>query len=230
MNCDEFRTWLENRDLSDQSESDRALKHQKECTFCQEMFEKDQVLEKIIRERMKPESSPEHLEKIVSVNLREHRARGRSIPTGVIRTFSMLAGACAVLLIFLLFPNDYSARNEFGKALAQDHIMHNYDVDLEKIDDLPGWLARKAPFGAKIPEKFLSSSEYSFLGGRICPVGPCQAVHLVYRTGSSLVSLYIIDAKQVSAPLDENRTYTVSRKGYTIKMWKDNNQFVAVVT
>ena len=52
---------------------------------------------------------------------------------------------------------------------------------------------------------------------------------MVYREGDGLISLYIMDAAQVEAKLDESRTYSVTSNGYNIKMWKEEQQVFAIV-
>ena len=230
MDCEQFRAWVENRDLSDQSEADRALKHQLECQACRTLLELDKTLDGGIGRKMAREPLPEHLERVVSLNLGSPASSRRIVPTGVIRLFSMLAGAGALLLLFYLYPTDYSARKEFGKAIAQDHIMHNYDSDLESIKIVEQWLGNNAPFRAALPAVAKFGWNYTLVGGRICPIGDCEAVHLVYRSGSKLISLYIISPEQVTAPVEVDKTYRVKKKGYDIKMWIERNLFYALVT
>lgn len=229
MNCDQFQSWLENRDFSDQSESDQALQHQKNCPHCKELAVKDRMLDEAIRNNMDRQQLPEHLEKIVSLNLGSSRSRFSRVPTTMIRVLSLVAGVGTLVLLFLFFPTDYSARKDFGVSFAADHIKHNFKSDLEQIDDLHKWLSVNASFRAEIPSDFASGKNYQFIGGRICLIGECRTVHLVYRKGSGLVSLYIVDASQVEPRLQENKTYHVTSKGYDIKMWKKQHQVYAVV-
>jgi hypothetical protein len=229
MNCDQFRSWLENRDLSDQSESDQAVKHKQDCQSCQHLFVKDKMLDQAIRDTMRKQPLPENLEKIVSLNLGSSRGSHRQIPRTFIRILSMAAGVGALVLLFLFVPTDYSARKDFGKSLVLDHIHHNYNQDLETIEDLSSWLSLQTSFGAAVPARFDSKKGYRFVGARICVIKNCRTVHLVYREGDGLISLYILDAAQVPATLGDRRTYSVTSNGYTIQMWKEQQQVFALV-
>ena len=229
MNCQQFRSWLENRDFSDQSESDLALKHRRGCHSCQQLFLKDNMLDQAVEGTMVRQPLPDNLEKIVSLNLGSTRSNRKRLPTMFIRMLSMTAGVAALVLLFLFIPTDYSERNEFGKSLVHDHIGHNYDHDLETIDDLDQWLVAQSSFGAHLPAKFAAKSDYRFIGARICVIDNCTTLHLVYRKGAGLVSLYIIDAKQVKPELRENKTYTVTNNGYKIQLWKEQQQVYAVI-
>ncbi len=229
MNCSQFRSWLENRDFSDQSESDQALKHQAMCQKCQQLQAKDTLLDQAIRRNMEKQPLPDNLEKIVLLNLGSAKQSHRRIPTTVIRFLSMAAGVGALVLLFFFVPTDFSARKDFGKSLAQDHVHHNYDQDLEKIGDLDKWLSLRTDFGAVVPARFNAEKGYQFIGGRICVIKNCRTVHLVYRQGDGLISLYIADAAQVEAKLVDRKTYSVTSNGYTIQMWKVQQQVFAVV-
>jgi len=229
MNCEQFRSWLENRDFSDQSESDLALKHRRGCEGCQQLFLKDNMLDQAVDCTMDRQPLPDNLEKIVSLNLGSTRSNRKRVPTIFIRMLSMTAGVAVLVLLFLVIPKDYSARNDFGKSLVHDHMAHNYNQDLENIDDLDQWLAVHSSFGAHVPAKFAAKPDYRFVGARICVIDNCTTLHLVYRKGDGLVSLYIIDADQVKPELKENKTYTVTNNGYNVQMWKEQQQVYAVI-
>jgi hypothetical protein len=229
MNCDQFHSWLENRDFSDQSESDQAMKHKKDCQSCQQFFVKDNMLDQAIRDNMEKEPLPENLEKIVSLNLGTGKTPQRRTGTIVIRILSAAAGLGALVLLFLFVPTDFSARNDFGKSLVRDHLHHNYNQDLETIDNLDKWLSLHSSFGAAVPARFDSKKGYRFVGGAICVIKKCRTVHLVYREGDGLISLYIIDAAQVPADLDDSRVYSFTSNGYTVEMWKEQQQVFAVI-
>jgi len=229
MDCSQFRTWLENRDVSDQSESDQALKHQEKCPDCQQLHLKDTLLDQTIRRNMEKQPLPENLEKIVLLNLGSTHQKHRRIPRSIIRVLSMTAGVAALVLLFFLVPTDFSARKDYGKSLVQDHVHHNYDQDLEEINDLNTWLSTRTDFGASVPAKFIAEPGYQFVGGRICVIKNCRTVHLVYRQGNGLVSLYIADASEVEAELDDRKTYSVTSNGYTIQMWREQQQVFAIV-
>ncbi|THB78109.1 MAG: hypothetical protein D6B25_05285 [Desulfobulbaceae bacterium] len=228
MNCDEFRAWLENRDLSDQSEFDRAARHRAECQSCSELLEKDKLLEDKIAELMSREPLPENLKKVVDLNLGASRSSRPRFSTGTVRVLSMIAGLCAVLLIFISVPGDYSERKRFSQALVQDHLKHNYDHEMMGIDNLTSWLARYDADQASFPVEL--DDEYTLLGGKVCLIADCKTLHLVFRKGQALVSFYIFDPDELARTFSMNRNFKMSMKGYDIRFWSGGNLVYALIS
>jgi len=228
MDCEQFRTWLENRDLSDLSESDRAAGHRRECPECRVLAAKDALLDKAIKRGCEKEPLPEHLEKIVSLNLGSSRSP-RRFSTWMIKCASATVGVLALLLVFFLMPSDNTARRSFGSALARDHMVLEENHPIDQVVNMADWLDRQADFRATLPASY-GLYRFEFVGARICVIEKCRTVHLVYRDGDRFLSLYIIDAKQVPASLSERKTYTSSADGVKVKMWRENHQVYAVVS
>jgi hypothetical protein len=231
MDCKQYKEWLENRDLSDISESDRAGNHARDCTGCEDLTRKDEMLDQAISNTMKKEPLPENLEKIVAMNLSSGVSRTRRFSTGFIKLASLSAGVAAVLLVFFLIPADFSALNDFGTALVQDHngILRGHPVDSVQNEKLPDWIGANADFAAQVPASFPSQGLELF-GARICVIDRCRTVHLVYSTGAGFVSLFIIDADQLPAPLKDGKSLVFTQKGSEIKMWREGNQVFAMIS
>lgn len=228
MDCEQFRKWLEERDLSDLSESDRASKHSNLCDDCRGLAAKDALLDETIARGLEKEPLPDHLEKIVALNLGSSRTKPK-FSSGMIKIASAGAGVLALLLVFFLLPGDNEARKSFGTALAQDHIVIEQQHPVDEVANLPDWLATHADFRATLPASF-GIYGFKFVGARICVIENCNTVHLVYRDGDQIVSLYIVDAKQVPASLREGKMYQSSPDGLTVKLWRENHQVYAVIT
>ena len=131
--------------------------------------------------------------------------------------------------MFTLLPRDYSGRTAFGSSLADDHLTLDKPHGLKEIDNMSEWLVAIADFKASLPAHF-NGKEQQFIGGRICVIDKCRTVHLVFREGGVLSSLYIMDAGQVPASLEQGKIYSIKTNGNKIKMWQENHQVYAVIT
>jgi len=228
MNCEQFRNWLENRDLADNSESDRALRHSRVCANCRDLLEKDGLLDQAITRALAHEQTPDQFEKLVSVSLGGSSTR-RRIPTGWVRLASLCCGLAALLLVLFLLPNEDTARNRFGAALARDHEALSSGHPLDPIEDPGDWLKTHAQFPAELPADF-NHADLVFVGVQICIINDCRTVHLVYRQGQRLVSLFLIDAGRVPAKIKAGTTYTFEHDGAAIRLWRDRQYLFAVVS
>jgi hypothetical protein len=231
MDCNQYREWLENRDLSDISESDRAGSHSGECPQCSELTEKDEMLDKAIAGTMRKEPLPEHLEKIVAMNLSSSVSPTRRFSTGFIKLASLSAGIAALLLVMFLIPSDFTHLNDFGTALARDHgvILRNHPVDSVREETLPTWIRNHADFPASVPASF-SKEGLELFGVRICVIENCRTVHLIYNSAEGFVSLFIIDADELPGSLKEGKRLAFTQKGSRIEMWREGGQVFARVS
>ena len=70
---------------------------------------------------------------------------------------------------------------------------------------------------------------YSFVGARICPLGECLAIHMVFLNDNQRVSLYLIQVKDVDFSLSSKRRYSLEEGGQTIQFWKKGKYVYAMV-
>ena len=227
MNCREFQLWLEERDLSDLSEADRAMKHQHACERCRELAKMDELLEATLAGALAPEPLPDHLQRIIELNL-SSPSGGRKRSTAAIRAFSFLAGIFLVALVFVLLSIDYSGRDGFSSALATDHDDHHTGHAFERVDNLDLWLQAKSG-GISLPAEF-RRGDYILLGARICLVEKCRLAHLLFRQNDRVISLYLVEARQVPATLEEAEIYTLKQGAYQVRMWQSGQQVAALVS
>jgi len=228
MNCEQFKNWLENRDLADNSESDRAMRHSRECIACRELLKKDGLLDQAIARALGHEPIPDQFENLVSVSLGGSATR-RRIPTGWVRLASLCCGLAALLIVLLLLPNDDTARDRFGAALARDHAALSSGHPLDSVEDPADWLKTHAQFPAELPADF-NHADLVFVGVQNCIIKDCRTVHLVYRQGQRLVSLFLIDAGQAPAKFKSGTTYTIEHEGSAVRLWRDRQYLFAVVS
>lgn len=229
MDCGKYQNWLENKDLSDMSESNRAKNHEQICEQCKVLAAKDRALDHAIARELAREPLPEHLERIVALNLHKTSYSERRMSTSMIRVVSIFVGICSLIFLFTLLPRDFSGRNDFSSSLAVDHHKLNKPHGLKEIDDMSAWLLATADFQASLPVDF-KGKEQHFIGGRICVIDECRTVHLVFREGGVLTSLYIMDAKRVPASFKQGKVYSVNTDGNSVKIWQENHQVYALIT
>jgi len=229
MDCGKYQNWLENKDLSDMSESHRANNHEQTCDHCKDLAAKDKVLDHAIARELAREPLPENLERIVTLNLDKTRFSERRMSTSMIRVVSIFFGIGSLLLLFTLLPKDFSGRTDFGSSLAADHLKLDKPHGLKEIANMSQWLVAIADFQASLPAD-VTIKKQQLIGGRICVIDECRTVHLVFRQGGVLTSLYVMDAKRVPASFKQGKTYTISTNGSSVKIWQENHQVYAIIT
>lgn len=229
MDCGKYQNWLENKDLSDMSESNRAKNHEQTCEHCKDLAAKDRALDHAIARELAREPLPENLERIVALNLHKTSYSERRMSTSMIRVASIFVGICSLLLLFTVLPRDFSGRSDFSSSLAADHYKLNKPHGLQEINNMSEWLVAIADFQASLPSDF-KSKEQQLIGGRICVIDECRTVHLVFREGNVLTSLYIMDAKRVPASFKQGKVYSVNTDGNSVKIWLENHQVYALIT
>ncbi len=228
MDCTTFTNWLENRDMHDVSVADKALKHSANCHECSRKLDIDEQLDRLIREAMKPVDIPELLLKRVDMSLDQVKSSDSGMK------YSWFGGAAAlavvvVLMVTVFFSSSPSimSMDELGKYAISDHFGHGNEVlVVDRINDL------QTLEGVSVNERQIARAmheKYQFVGARICPLGECLAVHLVYNNDDKRVSLYVVRKKDVGFSMIDDREYTVTLESKMVKFWKKGDYVFAMV-
>ncbi len=137
--------------------------------------------------------------------------------------FSAAIAAMVVFaLSFTLSPSRPSV-DEMGKYVVYDHGYHGDSIlAIDKLSDISQ--LSDVAIDYKQIEKQLPA-DYSFVGGRICPLGDCQSIHLVYNNNGKRVSLYLIKTSDVDFSLSPGQQYTTRYNKQTVDFWQEG-QFV----
>ena len=227
MDCLHFSKWLENRDMFDVSEADKAIKHSDACENCNAKLQFDEHLDRLLFKAMQPVEIPKSLSDTVDINLdRMSNPKSRK-KYGWYGLFSAAAAAMIILIFSFPFSSGIPSMDELGKYVIADHDHHGDAVlvvrnpeDLQQLGDIA------MPYStvkAQLP------AQYSFVGARICPLGECQAVHLVYLDKGKRVSVYMVKVKDVAFSMSSGKQYTVSSKEQVVSFWKKGKYIFAKV-
>ncbi len=227
MDCLKFSDWLENRDLYDVSEADIAVKHAESCKECQAKLRFDEQLDKFIYNALKKEDMPRSLPGNVDLSL-ERMSDNRSKMS--YRWFGAFSAAIAVMVVFVLtlsFSPSIPSIDAMGQYVIADHNLHGDDVlVVDKLDQL-GTLGKVEVSSKEIMGQLPQG--YSFVGARICPLGDCKAIHMVFRHDNKRISLFLINTEDVDFSLSPERRYSLADGGQTIHFWKKGKYVYAMV-
>lgn len=229
MDCLRFAKWLENRDTFDVSEADIALKHTAKCEECKLKLEFDEKLDEMLFAAMKPVKLPSGLIDKVDLSLDRVQETGSRRRYGLFGAVSAMAAFLIVIAISFVLTSKpgIPSMDVLAKHVIADNSHHGDAVlvvrdpaNINQLGDFDisyDYLARELP------------SDYKFIGARICPLGECQSMHLVYLDNGKRVSVYLVKAKDVGFSLSPGKKYTVSSDDQTVSFWKKGRYVIARV-
>ncbi len=227
MDCRLFHHWIENRDIYDVSETDKARKHVAQCVNCQELLTKEEQLDTAIIKALGKQEIPQRLRNSIDLNLDQPRSETKRFNLWWTAAPALLA---SIILLYLVLPFSYGVRtiDELGQYSLADHSSHSVQAaELTEINKLTTWCQGKVDFKAVRPN--IESQGYQFLGGRICSLGQFPAVHLMYKKGDRVASVYIIDEKVIRFPLPNRGEKALLLDGQQLRIWKRNNLVYTLV-
>lgn len=228
MDCLTFSKWLENRDMHDVSEADKALKHTAICRECQRKLSLDEQIDNLIYRAMEPVVMPEFLQNSIDLNL--DRVGNRPSQKRKLWYGLLPAALAAMVVFFVVFPFSSGIRSmdEFGKHVIADHTGHDDSVlvvaELKALDSLDPDFVQYAKIKSELPQ------DSRFVGARICPLGDCSAVHLVYSKEGKRQSLYIVREEDVDFSLSLGRQYTMTAGEHLVRFWKKDGRIYALTS
>ena len=227
MDCLHFCRWLESRDLHDVSEADKAMKHAASCPPCQGRLHFDEHLDGQIFEAMAKEPMPSEMEARIDISLERTAEKA---PTYRFRLYGALAAVLAAMVVLVLpfWPSaSIPSLDLMGRYVVADHTGHGDDL---LVIDHPSNLGRLGDLGidygtirGELPPSFV------FVGARICPLGECEALHLVFKDGTRRVSVYLVKTGDVGFSLSGGSRYSISAGQQTVHFWKKGGHIYALV-
>jgi hypothetical protein len=228
MDCLTFTKWLENRDMYDVSEADKALKHTTQCGECKRVLRLDEQLDKRIFDALKPVVMPDSLKSKVDLSL----DRVSSNPSKRLNSwYGIVPAALAAMVIFFIsfpFSSGITSMDELGKHVIADHGHHGDSVlvvtEPEKINTLGSTTIEYDSVKNSLPENF------TFVGARICPLGDCSAIHMVFMDKGKRVSLYVVKETDVNFSLSYGRQYSMTAGEQVVRFWKKDGNIFAMIT
>ncbi len=224
MDCLTFSKWLENRDTFDVSEADKALKHTLQCGECKRKLGLDEQLDHLIRGAMKAVAVPDSLQSKIDFSLDRVSAKQPKRNYGWYGIITVAIAAMIAFFVIFPSPSGIISMDELGKYVISDHSVHDDSVLV--VDNLKS-LNQLGDFDYDVVKSELPQ-DFAFVGARICPLGDCQAVHMVYLNEGKRLSLYIVKVDDVSFSLSSGRQYTMTIGDQVVRMWKKDNHIYAM--
>ncbi len=209
-------------------------RHLERCDRCRKIHELDRKLETVLAESLQPEPVSEHLLTMLKKNLETdggRRKRGRRIlarPWFLVPAVALLG----LLLFLFLQPADdrqgLHSLDEIGRlAFADHHAISNTEFIPGSARDLSARFSSRLGFRVLVPDDI--GRGYRLIGGRLCLFGRCNVAWLLYGHGTGRISLFIIDARDLTFPLAAPEKYILQYSTNTVKIWKENGQVYALV-
>lgn len=227
MKCESFSDWLENRDLHDVSEADRAMKHTESCDCCRDLFHKDECLSLLLSERLAPEPIPQGLKNRIDLNLDQPRLFRKKKNPWLTKVMPFAMVAMLVIYLMLPFSKSYEVLDRMGGDIIADHMKHDDSVMVvHNLDDLKAYCAANLNLTVTKPDM---PANYKFIGARICTLGKHNSVHLTYNAEGKRVSVFIVKAEEVPNTLAHGESYDVVIGRHKIEYWREQDKLYAKI-
>lgn len=226
MNCLEFTQWLENRDVYGSPESEQALRHADICDDCGKKLAFDNSLEEFLHTAMKPVEMPQSLMDKVNLSLENVPEKSSGKKYALFGAVSAVLAALVVFFISIPVSPTIKSMDELGKYVIENHGI----LDLTLVADTPSEVEQLGDidFSYNIIRKELPA-RFQFVGARICPLGECESVHLVYLDNGKRISVYLLEMSSISFSLSSGKKYSFNSGGQEVSFWKKGN-FVFALT
>lgn len=216
MNCERFVTWLENRDTHDISEADRARRHAARCSDCRQLLECDEALDARLSVLFARESVPKRLKNTIDLNLDSMQRPRRGL-----KIWPLVATLCIVLLAVIPFQGWITGQRGEPSLLSAEQLSNYILADyrdhggggpgFEQVEDATLWLNENLHTRQLPPERLVGG--YKVKLARLCYLGKCLAVHLIYEKNGKNISVFIMNKENVEAGFDSDRLYTMVAGG-----------------
>jgi hypothetical protein len=219
MNCLEFTDWLENRDIHDISEADRALRHAAGCRKCAALLRMDEKLDTLIRQAMQRVDMPDRLPDGIDLSLERVSSRSGGRKYAFYGICSAVAALMAVFFVAFLFVPRLPSIDDMAGYMVVDHTSHDdSSLTINRLEEIPLLVDHAIDHG-RVQSEVPAGSV--FIGGRLCPLGrDCLALHLVFIHQGKRISLYIIEEKDVTFPRSAEHYQLLHEGGENIRFWK----------
>ncbi len=212
--------------MYDVSEADRAIKHSAQCAECRAKLQMDEKLDTLIFAAMQKEGMPTSLPGRVDLNLGSMSEGTSRFRYGFYGVFSAVAALVVLFFLAFAFMPGIPSLDEMGQHVIADHTGHDDSI---LVVHSPTQLGQLGTIPVSYRQIAAQVPGLSFIGARICPLGDCKAIHIVFHNGQRRVSLYLINERDVDFSMSSDRRYSMSDGDLTVNFWKRGTLVYAMV-
>ena len=230
MNCQEFKTWIAEKELFDEKTAGDANNHMSTCGHCQKLYSVDAMLEGRIGRSLGEVEPPATMLSRIETDLlsTDKDAVGRSAKWKLIAPPLAMA---ALVLIALVNPFSGQIRNiqDLGALALENHLDEDMTMKFKagEISNVSGWFAKRLGYDIPIPD--FRAQGATFLGGRKCTLGKKKAAYLSYSKKGKRCSLFITNASGLNLEMEPKKIYPVENSEHTIKVWRNDSLVYASI-
>ena len=230
MNCQDFKAWIDNKDLFDARVIADAKIHMAACEPCKKLHALDVLIDDRVKDCLQPTAVPQGLLARIETNtISQKKAPAASF--AIWKKFVPLLAAAAIVFIIIInpFSGKINSLNQMQAYALENHLSENRTMEFKAgdIDGVSRWFTNRLGYTVVLPNYHRRG--LNFLGGRECFLGRIKAAFLYCEKQGKRVSLFIVDADALKFPLDEAKNYSITDQGYEIKVWKEGNMAYALV-
>lgn len=233
MTCNDFKTWLGNKDLLGQSAEGQAREHMDSCEQCNKLAEVDSLLEYRISEGFQQVEPPREFFARLEMDIMsaERTERVEILSTSPWKKLVPALAMAALVLIIVLNPfgGKIGSIDQIGSYALANHLNPELTMafKMEDVADVTGWFESRVGFSPHLPRRNMQG--LTLLGGRECYWGKNKAAYLICDKSGKKVSVFIIDPSTLDFTLERDRSYSIQDRGHEIKIWKEKEQVFAMV-
>ena len=226
-----------------EEERQEVRNHLTECPACSAQVRAEASVRSLVRARQVclKETAPPHLRRRVLKAVREEESRRRH-PAGHRQTRWVFAAAASLVLAVIggaVYLSQDEHPNTVVASVVDEHIRcllrqdGGLDIMGADSDETAAWFRERLPVNV-VPPVF-EGAEIRLAGGRLSYILDRQGAQLVYRQGSHVICLFILDKSGVTmqkgegAMVDGHPVRFATYKGYNVAVWESGGLVRALV-
>lgn len=229
MTCEDFKKWLIDKDVANDSTSKSATEHMERCEHCRRLFRLDRSLEDAIRKKLAPVQPSEGVLAALKLHVRSHDNR-----TAVLRSWRKVVVSCAaaaavVFLVIYTVPRHPAGMEELGELAVESHLSGDRHMTIRGPLETasPAWMEQIIGVAASQPE--LGTPLFTFVGARPCKLGPVKAAYLFYERDGQIVSVFVVRNQDLGFSPSGDRPYEAKISGCEVKAWARGDALYVMV-
>jgi anti-sigma factor (TIGR02949 family) len=226
MNCDETRKLMHgylDKEI-DLARAEEIEKHLQGCAACKALYQRENLMQVLVRERARYYTAPAGLEARIRAALPKPDKKPIGFRQARLNWLSFAASlAFAVVTTWsvMLHFNSVSEDEHLTEEIISGHVrslMVNHLSDIASSDrhTVKPWFNGKLDFSPGVID--LTSQGYPLVGGRLDYLNKRPVAALVYRHRQHFINLFIWPEES----REKSLVRTTTRQGYNVLHWKDS--------